>query len=149
MSESLAPRPSAFYPIHVPSPVEAEVEYRIGHLSAHAVYEIFGSVIEAWLNPLGRDPQSGIIRLVAESACRFHNEIRPSRELITGLRVDRVGRSSVTYTLAIFANGGEDPGSLEPLATCRWVDVYVTRAPRRPVGIPAQLRSRLLTARLQ
>jgi hypothetical protein len=47
------------------------------------------------------------------------------------LRVERLGRSSVTYQLGVFRAGGD-----EAAAQGRFVHVYVTRADQRPVAIP-------------
>jgi acyl-CoA thioester hydrolase len=58
-------------------------------------------------------------------------------DLVTaGLRVERLGNSSVRYRIGLFRNA-EDSASAEGF----FVHVYVDRASRRPVPIPSLLRA--------
>jgi len=52
-----------------------------------------------------------------------------------GLRTDRLGSSSVTYGIAIFAEGDD-----EVSAFGQFVHVFVERASNKPVPIPDNLR---------
>ena len=52
-----------------------------------------------------------------------------------GLAVDRIGGSSITYRLGVFAKGSEDAA-----AEGRFVHVYVDRPTRRPVPLPEHWR---------
>jgi acyl-CoA thioester hydrolase len=61
--------------------------------------------------------------------------------LVVGLRVTRVGRSSVTYQLGLFRDGAESAA-----AVGHWVHVYIDRTTRRPVEIPPDIRTLLETA---
>jgi acyl-CoA thioester hydrolase len=76
--------------------------------------------------------------VVAESGCRYFAELKFPDPLTVGLAVTRLGNSSVTYRLAIFG-AGED----EAAAEGHWVHVYVDRTSRRPVPIPAEIRTLL------
>ncbi|WP_424481847.1 acyl-CoA thioesterase, partial [Pseudomonas viridiflava] len=55
-----------------------------------------------------------------------------------GLRVGKLGNSSVQYELAVFKAGEE-----EACAAGRFVHVFVDRASNRPVMIPQTLREAL------
>jgi len=55
-----------------------------------------------------------------------------------GLRVVRLGTSSVRYEVGLFSEG-----NAEPAAQGHFVHVYVDRATRRPVTLPADLRAAL------
>jgi acyl-CoA thioester hydrolase len=55
-----------------------------------------------------------------------------------GLRVARLGRSSVTYDIAVFDDQDEAPA-----ATGRFVHVWVDRSGGRPADIPARIRAAL------
>ena len=55
-----------------------------------------------------------------------------------GLRLDRLGRSSITYGIGLFA-----PGAERAAATARFVHVCVDRASGRPVAVPEGLRRAL------
>jgi acyl-CoA thioester hydrolase len=53
-----------------------------------------------------------------------------------GLVVERLGRSSVTYRLGVFAKDADTAA-----ATGKFVHVYVDAQSRRPVEIPATIRA--------
>jgi acyl-CoA thioester hydrolase len=55
-----------------------------------------------------------------------------------GLAVAKLGKSSVTYHLGIFAKG-----SAEAAAEGHFTHVYVDRISRRPVPLPADWRAQL------
>ena len=55
-----------------------------------------------------------------------------------GLRVTRLGTSSVRYEVGLFREG-----DAEPAAQGHFVHVYVDRATRRPVNLPPELRAAL------
>ena len=67
--------------------------------------------------------------------------------LVVGLRVTRLGRSSVTYQLGLFVEPGRAP---EPDAAIKalghWVHVEIDARNRRPTPIPVHLRDLLETA---
>ena len=63
--------------------------------------------------------------------------------LVVGLAVTRLGTSSVTYRLALFAAAD---GTVPVAAVGHWVHVYVDRTTRRPVPIPEVVRDLLATA---
>jgi acyl-CoA thioesterase FadM len=92
-----------------------------------------------------RGAESPEVAVVAESGCKYFRQLEFPDPLLVGIRVQRLGNSSVTYDLAIFPAAGDEPGPIA--ARGRWVHVYVDRATRRPVPIPAQIR-RLLTPTL-
>ena len=111
-----------------------------GHLNNAVYYELFDSAINGWLIT-GADvdvlalPEVGV---VAESGCRFFRELEYPRTLDVGVRVERVGRSSITYMLGLFDAEREDVAALG-----HWVHVYVDRTSRSPVPIPAAVRELL------
>ena len=75
-----------------------------GHLNNAVYYELFDSAINGWLiTGAGADvmalPELGV---VAESGCRFFRELEYPRPLDVGVRVERLGRSSITYALGLF-----------------------------------------------
>jgi acyl-CoA thioester hydrolase len=73
--------------------------------------------------------------LVAHSECHYFSPIAFPEAIEVGLRVARLGTSSVTYELAIFQSGAELAA-----AQGRFVHVYVDRETSRPVPIPANMR---------
>jgi len=114
-----------------------------GHMNNVVYYEYFDSAVNRWLIDSGAlaaqtdTSEGGVIGVVAETACRYFAAVGFPETVETGLAVARIGRSSVTYRLALW---GAAP---EAAAVCRYVHVYVDRATRRPAPLPAALRAAL------
>ena len=119
-----------------------------GHLNNAVYYQLFDTAINAWLGTTtGHDPLTAPeLGVVAESGCRFFAELQFPDPLVVGLAVARLGTSSVTYRLAVFAPTDTDGDAKTVAAVGHWVHVYVDRHSRRPVPIPNALRALLATA---
>lgn len=104
-----------------------------GHVNNVVHYQWFDSAVNAWLIGEGLlDVQKGDpIGLVAETGCRYARSLSYPEPVEIGLAVERIGRSSVTYRLGIFAKGAE-----EAAAEGHFTHVYVGRTDRRPVPLP-------------
>ena len=111
-----------------------------GHVNNVEYYSYFDTAINAWLiREGGLDIHAGaVIGVCAESQCTFHAALAFPEVGECGVRAGRLGRSSVRYELAIFGEGAEVPA-----ATGWFVHVFVDRATRRPVDLPAPLRTAL------
>lgn len=114
-----------------------------GHLNNAVYYELFDSAINSWvIKSAGVNvltlPELGV---VAESGCKFYSEVEFPSALEVGVRVARIGSSSVTYALGLFAEGREEIAALG-----HWVHVYISRETRRPAPIPEQVRTLLESA---
>lgn len=111
-----------------------------GHVNNVVYYSYFDTVVNAWLIERGAlDVEKGaVIGLVVETGCHFFAPLTYPETVTAALRVAHVGRSSVRYEIALF---GED--SRTAAAQGHFVHVYVDRATRRPVELPAGLRSAL------
>lgn len=109
-----------------------------GHVNNVAYYAYFDTAVNAFLIDQGvLDLKAGpVIGLVVETGCAYFAPLSFPDALETGLRVARLGTSSVTYQLGIFKQGG-----WEAAAQGHFVHVYVDRASRRPVPLPAPLRA--------
>ncbi len=109
-----------------------------GHLNNAVYYELFDSAINSWLiEGAGLDvmaiPELGV---VAESGCRFYREVEYPQALDVAVRVERIGRSSITYRLGLFGAGVD-----EVAAVGHWVHVYIDRDSRSSVPIPPVVRT--------
>jgi acyl-CoA thioester hydrolase len=116
-----------------------------GHLNNAIYYELFDSAINGWLiTGAGADvlslPELGV---VAESGCRFFRELEYPRRLEVAVRVERLGRSSISYALGLFDAERDDLAALG-----HWVHVYIDRTSRSPVPIPAAVRELLERAEM-
>ncbi len=111
-----------------------------GHVNNVTYYSYFDTAVNAWLiHATGTDIRDlPAIGVVAETSCRFHGSLSFPDRLRVGLRITRLGRTSITYGLAIFR---EDGDALELAATGTFVHVYVDEQTRKPVEIPAVIRS--------
>jgi acyl-CoA thioester hydrolase len=120
-----------------------------GHLNNAVYYQLFDTAINAWINTsTGLDPLTmPALGIVAESGCRYFSELHFPQNLVVGLAVTRLGRSSVTYRLGVFWSTDGAENSANPItALGHWVHVYVDRTSRKPVPIPDTIRSLLSTA---
>lgn len=111
-----------------------------GHVNNVQYYAFFDTVINAWLiEEGGLDIHRGdAIGLCAESHCRFESELTFPETIDAGLRVGKLGSSSVRYEIGLFRQG-----ATESAATGWFVHVFVDRATRRPVPIPDGIRAAL------
>lgn len=108
-----------------------------GHVNNVVYYSYFDTVVNSYLIEAGvLDPQtSQMIGLVVETGCHYFKPLAFPQKLIGALTTARVGTSSVTYHVGIFADGDK-----EAAAQGHFVHVYVDRERRRPVKLPEDFR---------
>ena len=111
-----------------------------GHVNNVIYYSYFDSVANHFLiHRGGLDIHHGnMIGLVVNSSCQYHKPLAYPDKLAGGLRVNRLGNSSVEYGLAIFRDGDE-----EAAAEGYFIHVFVDRHSRKPTPIPDALRNAL------
>ncbi|MGB3720105.1 MAG: thioesterase [Proteobacteria bacterium] len=111
-----------------------------GHVNNVVYYSYFDTLINRYLiDPGGLDIHAGeVIGIVAETGCRFHRSFSYPEDIDAGLRVARLGTSSVRYEVGLFGIGEN-----EARADGHFVHVFVDRKTRRPVPIPPRLREAL------
>lgn len=108
------------------------------HINNVIFYSFFDSIVNRFLiekNVL--NIQGGeTIGLVVETMCRYFASAAFPEDLEGGLRVTKVGSSSVRYEIGIF---GENENT--PRAEGHFVHVYVDTSSRKPTPLPPALRS--------
>jgi acyl-CoA thioester hydrolase len=111
-----------------------------GHVNNVVYYSYFDTAVNGYLmEATGLDIRGlDAIGIVAETSCRFLRELSFPDELFAGLRLEKLGNSSVIYQIGLF-RGDE----AEPAAVGRFVHVYVDRTTRQVVPIPAVIRTAL------
>jgi acyl-CoA thioester hydrolase len=111
-----------------------------GHVNNVIYYSYFDTVVNQYLiSEGGLDIHQGpVIGLAVETMCRFHQSLSFPEVVEAGLRVAKLGNSSVHYTIGIFREGDQAPA-----ATGHFVHVFVDRQTRRPAAMPGPLRSAL------
>ena len=113
-----------------------------GHVNNTVHYQWFDTVVNSWLIDAGLlGPEAGtIIGLVVETGCRYARSLSYPQCVDVGMTVHKLGNSSVSFRLGAFAEG-EEAAAAEGMLT----HVYVARAKRRPVPLPAHWRLALQT----
>lgn len=111
-----------------------------GHVNNVVYYSWFDTAVNAYLIEQGAlDIHGGdTIGLVIETQCNYFSPLAFPQTVEAGIRVARLGGSSVRYEVGLFAEGA-------PTASAQghFVHVYVGREDRRPRELPAILRSAL------
>ncbi len=109
-----------------------------GHVNNVTYYSYFDTVVNEFLVRFtGLDFRAkGPVGMVVETGCRFHSEIAFPDVLEVGLRVRRLGKTSVTYEIGIFKAGRD-----EPAATGHFTHVYVVPGDMRAVPVPERARA--------
>ena len=111
-----------------------------GHVNNATYYSFFDTVINRYLIDHGKlDIADGaIIGLAVETHCQFHRPLAFPQPVDAGLRVGKLGTTSVRYEIGLFA--AETP---TVAATGYFVHVFVDRQSRRPTPLPPLLRAAL------
>ena len=111
-----------------------------GHVNNVVYYEWFDTVVNEYLIGLGAlDPVAGsVIGVVGETHCRYFSVLSFPQDVEAGMRVARMGTSSVRYEIAIFADNADTAS-----AQGYFIHVYVDRASRRPTPLTPTLRAAL------
>lgn len=111
-----------------------------GHVNNVTYYSYFDTVVNCYLIDEGglNIADGRIVGFAVETACRFTKPVAYPEPLEAGLRVAKLGNSSVRYEIGIFRKG-ED----EPAAAGHFVHVFVDRAAGRPAAMPPKIRAAL------
>ena len=111
-----------------------------GHMNNVVHYSLFDTAVNGWLienNVL--DIHGGEqIGLVVETGCRYFSEMAFPDRISAGIRIARLGSSSVRYEVGLFRND-ENTAAAEGF----FVHVYVGRESHRPQPLNAALKSAL------
>jgi len=109
-----------------------------GHVNNVVYYSWFDTAVNAHLIAQGAlDIHAGeTIGLVVETRCNYFAPVSFPQTVEAGLRVARIGQSSVRYEVGLFLEAG-------PLTVAKghFVHVYVDRATRRPASLPPRLKA--------
>jgi len=109
-----------------------------GHMNNVVHYSLFDTAVNGWLMEHGLlDPRtSDTFGLVVETGRKYHAEMGFPDKVTAGLRVARLGSSSIRYEAALFRND-EDTATAEGY----FVHVYVNRETHRPSKIEDNRRA--------
>ena len=109
-----------------------------GHVNNVVYYSWFDTAVNAHLIEQGvLDIALGqTIGLVIETQCNYFSPLSFPQTVEAGIRVGRLGSSSVRYEVGLFAQGA-------PLAAAQghFIHVYVDKQTRRPTPLPLNLKA--------
>lgn len=111
-----------------------------GHVNNVVYYSFFDTAVNRHMIDAGAldAATSPVVGLVVETQCQYLSSISYPDRVTVGLRVARIGHSSVRYELGVFRND-----DVTASAQGHYVHVYVDRASQTPVAIPDHVRQLL------
>lgn len=111
-----------------------------GHINNVVYYSFFDTAVNRFLiEKCKLDIHNGrIVAYVVSSQCQYTAPAAYPEDIHVGLRVVKLGRSSVTYGLSVYAGDAQ-----RRVAHGTFVHVFVERATDNAVPIPASLKDPL------
>ncbi len=111
-----------------------------GHVNNVIYYSWFDTAVNQFLiaNDALDIEQSPVVGLVIETQCNYFAPVSFPDRITIGIRVAKLGNSSVRYEVGVFREDEE-----EVSAQGHFIHVYVNRDTRRPDSIPDNMRTLL------
>lgn len=111
-----------------------------GHINNVVYYSFFDTAVNSYLiHHAHLDIHQGnTIGLVVDSGCSYFAPLAYPENITAGIRVLRLGNSSVQYQVGLFKEDEQDAS-----AQGHFVHVYVDRESRKPTHLPAPMRQAL------
>ncbi|WP_078083617.1 acyl-CoA thioesterase [Microbulbifer mangrovi] len=111
-----------------------------GHVNNVTYYSYFDSAVNHYLiEEGGLDIHNGeVVAFVVNSSCDYRAPLAYPQPLEAGIRVEKLGNSSVVYRVGIFP-----AGDTRAAASGSFTHVFVARAENRSVPIPDSIRQAL------
>jgi acyl-CoA thioester hydrolase len=134
--------PRAAFPHFQAIPTRWMDNDQYGHVNNVVYYSYFDTVVNQFLIERGvLDPGLGeVVGFVVDSGCSYFSPVSFPDVVHAGIRVAKLGTSSVRYEVALYRND-----DALPCAAGHFVHVYVERASNRAVPVPAAVRELLAT----
>jgi acyl-CoA thioester hydrolase len=141
-TEKPAPRARAEYKVFRPISTRWMDNDVYGHINNVVYYSWFDTAVNAYLIEQGAlDIHQGeTIGLVIETQCNYFAPLAFPQTVEAGIRVARLGNSSVRYEVGLFAQD-----AALAAAQGHFIHVYVDRHTRRPLPLPDKLKTVLET----
>ena len=136
-STELRGAPRAAFPHFLAIPTRWMDNDVYGHVNNVQYYSFFDTAVNQFLLERGvLDIHQGeVVGFVVDSGCAYFSSISFPDTIYAGIRVAKLGTSSVRYEIALYRN--DDP---LPRAAGHFVHVYVERSSKRSVSIPTPVR---------
>ena len=110
------------------------------HVNNVVYYSFFDTTVNQYLIEQGvlDIESSNIIGLVVETKCNYFAPITFPDVVHAGLRVEKLGTSSVRYGIGLFRNDDDSAA-----AQGHFIHVYVDRTTRKAASVPPAMRAAL------
>ena len=94
------------------------------------------TIVNSWLINKGslNVPLSKTVGLVVETRCTYFSELKFPNLVTAGLKLNKLGNSSVHYEIGLFSNSEE-----KTAARISFIHVFVDVKTRKPKKIPSKL----------
>ena len=111
-----------------------------GHMNNVVHYSLFDTAVNGWLLEVGllNLTDSPTVFLVVETGCSYAAELAFPDEIHAGLRVAKIGTSSIRYEVGLFKGDAS-----QAAATGHFIHVQVDRVTRRPIPLSDEARKKL------
>ena len=111
-----------------------------GHMNNTIHYQLFDTAVHEYLLKQGilNSKSGSTVFLVVETGCKYFSELAFPDVISAGLKVRKIGSSSVTYDIGLFRGD-----AVQASAQGHFVHVNVDRVTRRPVNINDENRDKL------
>ena len=126
------------FPYRMTIPTRWSDNDALGHVNNVIYYRFFEAVVVRFqMREVGVDwMKDRVSPQAVESLCRFHRPLSFPETVEAGLRVEKIGNSSVTFAIALFSEKDESPA-----ATGHFVHVFVDSKSLKSQPIPADKRA--------
>jgi acyl-CoA thioester hydrolase len=113
-----------------------------GHINNAHYYSFFDTAVDGFLltHDLRQYITGDLQTLVVASECRYHSQVSAPGLIQVGVRVGKMGNSSVTYEVAVFTKDS-DLAAAQGL----FVHVCVNKETQRPAALPQSFRDAIAT----
>lgn len=128
------------YPYHLTIPTRWRDVDMYAHVNNVVFYAYFDTVIGHYLMTAGGLDYTTdtVVGYAVETHCQFLKPLRFPDVVEAGLRVGKLGNSSVRYEIGIFKQG-----EVDPVAVGYFVHVFVDRTTDKSTPVPPQIRAAL------
>lgn len=128
------------YPYHVEIATRWQDNDAYGHINNVMYYSFFDTAVNRFLIEEGglNIHNGNIVAYVVSSQCQYITPAAYPENIFVGVRVIKVGRSSVTYGLSVYAGEAK-----RRVAHGQFVHVFVERSSDKAVPIPVNTKEAL------
>lgn len=111
-----------------------------GHVNNTIYHEYMDTVVNNFLieHKITNSSESSPIGFVVSNSCTYFRPVKYPDTLNIGLRIIKIGKSSVTYDVGIFKNNES-----EASARGTYVHVYVDKKMKKPICISDKMKNKL------